>query len=146
MIIFHSNWIHDLFFTRIMRSRQFYLVSRCKDATASPHYSHNQFKVGEQLPHRFLEDERCSLCCSDLYPWELPSMSMSLWHNKKWHCSLCCPNVFQNRSIVLRTILFRVLSLLTQQNNGDSLTSWNRTFTWIECLTTLRHFSKNFSC
>ena len=35
-------------------------------------------KVGEQLPHRFLEDERCSLCCSDLYPWELPSMSMSI--------------------------------------------------------------------
>ena len=61
-------------------------------------------KVGEQLPHRFLEDERCSWCCSDLYPWELPSMSMSMRYNKHWQYLLSCPNIFQNKSIVIRIV------------------------------------------
>ena len=61
-------------------------------------------KVGEQLPHRFLEREYCLWSFPNLLPWELPSMSMSMRYNKHWQYLLSCPNIFQNKSIVIRIV------------------------------------------
>ena len=58
----------------------------------------------EQLPHRFLEEKHCSWCCSHLYPGEMPSMPM--FRVLQWE-----RRVFKNRSIVLPTTLFCVLTV-----------------------------------
>ena len=62
-------------------------------------------KAREQLPHRFLEEKHCSWCGSHLYPGEMPSMPM--FRVLQWE-----RRVFKNRSIVLPTTLFCVLTVL----------------------------------
>ena len=42
-----------------------------------------------------------------LYPWELPSMPMSVWYNKHRHCPLLSS---KTEAFVLRTKLFHVLT------------------------------------